>query len=152
MLQINDRYDLALADLRDVTRSDGNPHSALSFGINTLLRGVRSNERITQDQCDELGAILDHISLLPVPLLLGDMDQAKLDDGLAALVTLCLMWSEPPDRRRGSDEMADAYAHAEMLRNSAHNICLAREIHARGERRQRAFADRYLSTAPGIFA
>ena len=145
MLHIHDRFALTLAELRDVARSEANPHSSLSFAVDRLIRAVRSRDQITHDQRDELGSVLDEITAFPHNLLVGDIDRGRLDDGIAALISLTMLWGEDPERRRCSDEIADAYAHARLLQNWAHNVCLAREILGRAEKRQKAFADRYLA-------
>lgn len=145
MLMQHDRFALTLAELRDVARSKANPHSSLSYGIRDLILAVRSRERITPDQRDELGYVLDEISAISDNLLVGEIDRGRLDDGIAALISLTMLWGEDPEHRRCSDDIADAYAHARLLQNWAHNVCLAREILGRAEKRQKAFADRYLA-------
>jgi hypothetical protein len=153
MLQNLQRYDLALAELRDVVPSSkGNPHYPLSSGIDCLIRGFKSRERITEDQRDELGAVLDEITFHVERLMVGNIDRVRFEDGMAALVSLCWLWGEDPERRPRSDEVADAFAHARMLQNWAHNVSLAREILGRAEKRQRAFVDRYLAPAGDMFS
>lgn len=150
MLQIHERYHLTIAELRSVP-TDGKPHYGISFAVDRMIRAVRSPERITEEQRDELGGVLDEITFNSDNLLVGDIDRRRFEDGMGALVSLAWLWAEAPEHRRGSDTIADNYAHARMLQNWAHSVCLAREILARGERRQRAFADRYLASQD-IFA
>lgn len=101
------------------------------------IAAKRRAERISSELCDRLTKSIIAARLVVVPRA-PDLGASVLVRGFDGLFVLAVHLSETDAQRtaRHPDVVRDAFAQVRIMRNCAHNECLAKDVAARADRRR----------------